>query len=71
MPMKPKTCIKIDNLAFPIELQQVGARFRVIYGQQVKSNLSYSEACDELGTAMMHAAACDGLIETRPLRLAA
>ena len=38
-------------------------KFTVQYGLQVKHGLTYSEACDELGSCIMHAAACNGDIE--------
>ncbi len=66
---RPKVCLRLDNLAFPIELRQHDAnQFAVIYGQQQKSRLTYQDAAREIGAAIMHAAACDGLIDTRPLR---
>lgn len=37
-------------------------QFAVRYGKQVDHHLSYSEACQKLGEAIMHASACEGLI---------
>lgn len=61
--MKPKLCFEINDMAFPIKLEQSGVnRFRVTYGKQVTRNLSYAAACAELGASIMHALACDGKI---------
>lgn len=68
--MTPRLVLEITHLAFPIRLHQIGQTFRVTYGQQVWSKLSYEEAGQKMGLAMMHAAACDGLI-TQTLTLAA
>jgi len=38
-------------------------RFTVQYGAQVVKNLTYSAACGELGSCIMHAATCDGRID--------
>lgn len=35
--------------------------FDVVYGLQVKSNLTYAEACKELGAAILHLQCCEGL----------
>jgi hypothetical protein len=62
--MKTQTCIELTDLAFPIKLEQTSKnRFRVTYGEQVISGLSYSQACTELGASIMHALACDGKIK--------
>ena len=60
-----KTCVRliIDS---PITLQQAGRdNFRVTYGQQVRSGLTYSEAAGELGASVMHALACVGKLDNR------
>ena len=50
--------------AWPISLEQDGPNdFRVIYGMQVRENLSYSDAALELGAAIMHALACEGRLD--------
>ena len=47
-----------------IELRQHGNdRFSVRYGLQLKTHLTYENAAMELGACIMHAAACDGLLE--------
>lgn len=45
--------------------QQGPDRFTVRYGMQVRARLDYSSACTELGAAIMHALACDSLIDNR------
>lgn len=58
-----RTVYENTALAFPVRLIQTGAdRFRVEYGQQVRRGLTYGEAARELGSAIMHALACDGKI---------
>jgi hypothetical protein len=37
--------------------------FSVVYGKQVWQGLSYAEACHKLGEALMHAMACDGIVD--------
>ena len=59
-------CISLDNLAFPVKLEQQGIdQFTVTYGLQVKRRLSYNDAATELGASIMHALACDGLLDNR------
>ena len=50
-----------DNSRFgKIRLHQRGLnRFVVTYGLQIKEDLSYSQAALELGSCIMHQAACD------------
>lgn len=62
-------CHSITDLAFPITLNQDGIdRFTVIYGEQVKSGLTYAEAAAEYGRSIMHALACDGRLDNRERR---
>jgi hypothetical protein len=57
---------KLDDLAFPIVLHQLGVdRFEIRYGQHVGTGLSHEKACALLGQAIMHALACDGRIGNR------
>lgn len=37
--------------------------FKVVYGKEVHSKLTYSQACNELGQCIMHSLACAGKIE--------
>lgn len=57
-----------------IDLHQEGKSLTVIYGAQVDRDLNYSQACDKLGEAIMHALCCAGRldadqIKTRPSNL--
>ena len=62
--MKKKLCYKIDDLAFDITLHQTGQDFfTVTYGLEIKERLSYLKACSALGSAILHALACDGLLD--------
>ena len=45
--------------------QRAKGRFAVRYGMQVKADLTYGDACKELGSALMHQMACDSLIDNR------
>lgn len=52
------------GLGWPIQLTQTGANlFSVSYGAQVKKELSYEQAAEELGACIMHGLACQGRIE--------
>ena len=47
-----------------IELRQQGRDvFSVRYGLQFKGGMGYTSAAAELGECIMHAAACDGLLD--------
>lgn len=60
-----KTCFELNSLAFPVKLEQRANRtFRVTYGKQVTDKLSYTQATQKLGAAIMHALACDGAVES-------
>jgi len=39
--------------------------FTVRYGAQTDKRLTYAKACEELGASILHALACDGLIDNR------
>ena len=48
-----------------IELRQsegTEALFIVRYGREVKTGLSYSRACSELGAAILHHLACESIV---------
>lgn len=45
-----------------ISLTQLGDKFRVVYGKQITDDLSYAQACAELGASIMHSLACEQLI---------
>jgi hypothetical protein len=60
----PKICDHREDLAFPITLEQSGPdNFAVIYGKQRRERLTYSQACTEYGMALLHALACDGILD--------
>jgi hypothetical protein len=49
-----------------IQLIQVGKdNFTVVYWKQVKDHLNYAKAALELGSCIMHALACDGILDNR------
>jgi hypothetical protein len=56
-------CFEINEKPWPIRLEQDGGLFRVTYGYQVDDCLTYGEAASKLGQAIMHRAACDGLLD--------
>jgi hypothetical protein len=63
---KPETrhtlCLQVDA----VTLQQRGRdRFAVRYGKEVNADLTYAEACDYLGRALLHQAACEGKLDNR------
>lgn len=60
-----KRCFALNELAFPIALDQTGRdKFTVTYGKQVRAGLDYAQAAHEFGLCVMHALACDGLLDT-------
>ena len=71
--MKNKLCFAVGGAnpykeaprgSMLIELRQQGRDvFSVRYGLQLKTRLGYSTAARELGECIMHAAACDGLLD--------
>jgi hypothetical protein len=64
--VKNKTCFEIECAGFEIRLTQQGVdRFTVTYGKQVRDGLCYEEAASELGSCLMHAAACEGKLDNR------
>lgn len=66
--VKPEPRHKLCLMAGSVTLQQRGRdNFTVRYGKQVDAGLSYGVACDKLGQAMMHQAACDGLLDNREI----
>ena len=68
--MTNRTCYKEEIInAFPITLTQQGIdRFTVIYGKQIKARLTYGQAATELGACIMHALACEDLLDNREPR---
>ena len=59
-----KLVFEIDEKPFAIQLHKRSKHvFRVTYGYQVDDHLTYAEAAAKLGQAIMHRAACDGLLD--------
>ena len=62
--MATKTVLEMNDLAFPIKLEQSGPEnFAVTYGQQIHAGLTYAEAAHEFGECVFHALACDGRLD--------
>lgn len=61
-----KTIYETTDLGTTIKLEQMGVdAFRVTYGLQVKSRLTYEQAAHELGECIFHALACEGKLDNR------
>ena len=59
--MNIKTVHVVTDLDHQVQLLQVGKdNFTVVYGLQVKRQLSYKEAALEYGACIMHSATCAG-----------
>ena len=48
-------CIKLE--------QKNNKNFRLTYGEQIFENLNYTSATETLGECILHAKACEGLID--------
>lgn len=60
--VKGKVCD--DRTDLDVRLVQQGRnRFAVIYGLQLRADLTYSQAATEYGSSVMHALACRGLLD--------
>ncbi len=52
----------IDGIDTPVTIaQSSNKRFVVVYGEQVKANLTYEQAAKNLGECILHSACCVGL----------
>ena len=61
--MKKQIVHRVTTLDYPIVLEQNSlTQFSVVYGNQLKSGLSYREAAHEFGECLMHSAVCAGRI---------
>ncbi len=62
---KPDTIIfeTNDTGYFVIVCQAADRTFSVQYGKQLRTNLSYAEAAQELGSCIFRGLACEGKIE--------
>lgn len=57
-------CARFEDLG--VRLIQTGIdRFTVVYGKEVKAGRTYAQACSDLGRALMHSLACDGMLDNR------
>lgn len=65
--MKKRICHQtLLSHQYPVRLIQTGKdRFIVEYGKQIRTNLNYEEAALEYGSCIMHALACEGLLDNR------
>lgn len=64
--MKQKLLYSIPSTQIPfgISLYQKGHKnFTVVYGQEVKTDLSYGEAAREFGLSILHALNCEGKLD--------
>lgn len=60
-------CHRIGDLGVRLIQNGIG-NFTVVYGKQVRAGLDYSEAAYEYGRAIMHALACEGMLDNREKR---
>lgn len=61
-----KTCLDLNDLAFPISLKQKGRdNFTVTYGLEKTEGLNYADAARKLGQSIMHALACNSRLDNR------
>ena len=52
------------NQDYPITLKQTSNKlFTLSYGKDVKKGMTYSEACKELGIAILHSLSCCSQID--------
>jgi len=60
-----KTVIEIiEDLDTPVKLEvNTRGKFRVTYGKDIKSNLSYNEAAEQLGFCIFHSLQCLGALD--------
>jgi hypothetical protein len=62
--MKITTCFEQEIAGFKITLKQKrDGSFTVTYGKQVFKGLGYQKASQELGGCIMHALACESLLD--------
>ena len=63
--MKKRVIDFTKHKGYGVTLTQTGLDvFSVSYGLQVDKGLNYGDAAAKLGEALMHAAACEGQLET-------
>lgn len=62
--MKITTCFETEIAGFKISLSQTrDGSFMVRYGKQIFKGLCYQKAAQELGECIMHALACESLLD--------
>ena len=63
-PLGYQTCATFQTGSIPVTLAQRGVDwFAVVYGKQVTYDLTYAQACEELGACLLHALACAGKLD--------
>lgn len=63
-PVKLANCKGKDS--YDVSLWRYGKTFTVIYGEEQKAGLDYSNAARAFGLAVLHACACEGLLDGMP-----
>ena len=63
-PVKLANCKGEDN--YDVSLWRYDDTFTVIYGAERKEGLDYSNAARAFGLAVLHACACEGLLDGMP-----
>ena len=59
-----KTCYVLKDSDIKVEQSEsTKGRFKVTYGLQVKNDLTYSEAAQELGFCIFHNLACESKLD--------
>lgn len=59
-------CCWKSQIGFDVSLWQRGPDdFGVRYGKQWRPNLTYAQAAKELGQCLMHAMACESMLDNR------
>ncbi len=62
-PKGMKLCGSFPDLLTKLEQHDRSKLFRVTYGLEVYDDLTYSEACERLGEAILHALACNSKLD--------
>lgn len=56
---------KFEQFDVAVTLEQhSNGKFRVIYGKEVRDNLSYGAAARELGECLLHSMSCASLLDS-------
>lgn len=63
-PLPNGVCFLININGYPVTLRQgKKRRFSVAYGADIRRGLNYAQAAENLGYCIMHALACESLID--------